>query len=173
MSFVQRMQELIRQYPMMRGGGLLLICVGLGFLAAWFVGRRWPVPALAGAVGGVTASGLAGLLPPPLPPPPAAHAAALVLAIVVEVGLILFVLRRFGDDEQRLILGILIAVGLHFFIMIPAFGRPMGWLAVLTVINGALAWRMPRQYPRLPACVMDSLLKIGFGAWMVRATTAL
>jgi hypothetical protein len=59
--------EAVAAYPLMRGAGLMLVYVGLGFLAAWFSGSRWYLPAIAGAILGLTCTGLAGLFAPPLP----------------------------------------------------------------------------------------------------------
>jgi hypothetical protein len=165
--------EAVTAYPMMRGGGLMLICVGVGFLIAWFSGSRWYVPAIVGAVLGLISTGLAGLFSPPLAAPSGLQIGALVLAILVETVLIILVVRKYGAEQERLILAVLLAVGAHFFIMIPSFGPAIGALAVLTVANALAGWRWPRRLPwRLVACI-DSGIKIAVGSWMFLTTTDL
>jgi len=139
--------EAVTAYPLMRGGGLMLICIGIGFLVAWFSGSRWYVPAVIGAV--------------------------LVLAIVVETVLVVLVIRRYAADQERLILAVLMAVGVHFFIMIPSFGPAIGALAVLTVANSLAGWHWHKRLSwRLVGCV-DSGLKIAVGSWMFLTTVEL
>ncbi|MCE2723582.1 MAG: DUF6609 family protein [bacterium] len=165
--------EAVTAYPLMRGGGLMLICIGIGFLVAWFSGSRWYVPAVIGAVLGLLSTGLAGTFSPPLPAPSSLQISALVLAIVVETVLVVLVIRRYAADQERLILAVLMAVGVHFFIMIPSFGPAIGALAVLTVANSLAGWHWHKRLSwRLVGCV-DSGLKIAVGSWMFLTTVEL
>lgn len=166
-------EDVVAAYPLMRGAGLMLISVGLGFLIAWFSGSRWYVPAIAGAVVGFTCTGFAGVFEPRLPAPTVLQTTALVLSIVVEAALIVFVVRRYSAEQQRLILAVLAAVGIHFFIMIPSLGPSVAVLGTLTVLNAAAGWYFPgRLNWRVAGCI-DSALKIAVGTWMFVNTTTL
>ncbi len=71
------------RYPLIRGGGLILIGVGTGFLLAWIFPRWWIPLAVAGGVAGFTASGLSALLPS-LGSPSVVQIIALVGALLVD-----------------------------------------------------------------------------------------
>ena len=153
-------------YPLIRGGGLFLIGIGAGFLLGWIFPKRWIPLAIAGAVAGFTASGLSALLPS-LGSPSAVQIAALAGAIVVEMGLIALVVTRFRDRELRTqILAILFVVGLHFLIMGLAHGPLIAALGVLTMANAALGLGV-RSIPLRAFGIIDALLKLGFGVWML------
>lgn len=155
-------------FPLICGGGLFVICVGLGFLLGWFFPRRWIPLAIGGFVAGLVASGFSALLPPSLGSPTIPQIGALVAAIVVEMGLIYLVVARLrGRDDRTMLLGILLAVGAHFVIMGFAHGPLMALLGVVTVVNAAVdLWLLPK-FPTRMFGITDSLLKIGVGLWML------
>lgn len=153
-------------YPLIRCGGLFLICVGIGLLLAWGVERLWIPLAIAGGVAGLAASGLSAR-PLSLGAPSAAHVVALVGAVVVEMSLIAYVAVKFrGSDWRVLILSVLLVVGLHFLIMGLAYGPPFAALGVLTMINAGVGLRV-RAAPVRAVGLVDGLLKIVFGVWML------
>ncbi|GAA4559187.1 DUF6609 family protein [Planotetraspora kaengkrachanensis] len=159
-------------YPLIRGGGLFLIFVGLGFLLGWIVPKIWIPSAIAGGAVGLTASGLSALLPS-LGTPSIVQISALVFSFLVELGLIAFVLTRFKEADQRTqILAILLVVGLHFIIMGPAHGPLMALLGVVTVANALLGMRIIALPLRIFG-VVDGLLKFGFGMVMLLLYPAL
>ncbi|WP_031161740.1 DUF6609 family protein [Streptosporangium roseum] len=155
-------------YPLIRGGGLFLIFVGLGFLLGWIFPSRWIPFGIGGFIAGFTASGLSALLKPSLGAPSLVQIAALVLSFVVEAGLLYYVITTFKDrDDRTMILSILFVVGLHFIIMGMAHGPLIAVLGVVTSLN---AWIGLKVAPKLPLRLVggfDALLKIGIGSWML------
>ncbi|MFE3453257.1 DUF6609 family protein [Nonomuraea sp. NPDC059194] len=160
-------------YPLIRGGGLFLLFLGLGFLLSWIFRKNWLPFMIGGFATGLTASGLSALLPS-LGSPSFVHIAGLVGAIVLEMGLIYLVVSRYKDaDERTLILAIFVVVGLHFLPMGLAHGPLIVLLGVATTINAFVGLRVARGVPMQVFGVVDALLKIGFGAVMLFAYPAL
>lgn len=157
----------VHPFPLIRGGGLFVIFVGLGFLLGWCFPRRSIPLAIGGFVAGFVASGLSALLPP-LGTPSVVQVGALVAAIILEMGLIYLVVTRLrGAGERTLTLSILLVVGVHFVIMGLAHGPLMALLGVATVVNAAMGlWIFP-NLPVRTLGIVDSLLKIGVGLWML------
>jgi hypothetical protein len=156
-------------YPLIRGGGLFLIFVGLGFLLGWIFPRRWVPLAIAGGITGFTASGLSALLPS-IGTPSIAQIAGLVGSFVIEMGLIYLVITKYKDaDERTLILTILLVVGLHFIPMGIAHGPLMTTLGVITALTAFVGLRFARNVPLRVFGVLDALLKLGFGLVMLLA----
>jgi hypothetical protein len=155
-------------FPLIRGGGLFVICVGLGFLLGWCFPGRWIPLAIGGFVAGLIASALSPLLPPALGSPSLVQVGALVATIVLEMGLIyLVVIRLRGESDRTLMLGILLVVGVHFVIMGFAHGPLMALLGIVTVANAATGlWLLP-NLPVRALGIADSLLKVGIGSWML------
>ncbi|GIH28755.1 hypothetical protein Aph01nite_70650 [Acrocarpospora phusangensis] len=158
---------LTHPYPLIRGGGIFLICVGLGFFLGLFFPRRWIPLAAGGFIAGFTCSGLSALLPS-LGSPSFLNIAALVVAVLFEVAAIVYLVRKFGDsDERRLTLSIMLVVGLHFVIMGWAHGPLIAALGVLTAINAAVGLFALPNAPIKAFYLPDSVLKIAFGVWML------
>lgn len=86
-------------FPMIRGGGLFLICVGGGFLLGWFIPRYWVWFAIGGFISGFIGSSFSPLLGLSLGIPTSIQISALIGAIIFEVVLILFVLRQFQNNR--------------------------------------------------------------------------
>ncbi|MFF0739605.1 DUF6609 family protein [Streptomyces sp. NPDC004111] len=161
-------------YPLIRGGGLFLLCVGLGFLLGWIFQRRWVPFAIGGGVAGFVASGLSALLPS-LGSPSFVQIAGLAGSFVLEMGLIYLVVTRYQkqqQDERTLILSILFVVGLHFLLMGLAHGPLMTLLGVATSANALIGLYAAKRVPVRALGVTDALLKLGFGAWMLLAYPA-
>ncbi|WP_018348186.1 DUF6609 family protein [Longispora albida] len=153
-------------YPLIRGGGLFLIFVGLGFTLGWLFPRRWVPLAIGGGIAGITASGLSALLPS-LGSPSLVHIGALAAAIVAEMGLIALVVNRFRESGERTLIGwILLVVGAHFVLMGLAHGPLIALLGVLATLN-ALAALTVTRVPLRAFGLVDGLLKLGFGLWML------
>jgi hypothetical protein len=153
-------------YPLIRGGGLFLICVGTGLLLATVYPRRRALLAIAGGVSAVPATALSAVLLP-LGPPSTVQILALLVAVLVEVGLLAYVLHRLRAAEERVrILTVLAVVGIHFLIMGLSFGPLITALGILAMANAAFGLRVP-HLPLPVATGLDSLLKIVFGTWML------
>jgi hypothetical protein len=155
-------------FPLIRGGGLLLICVGAGFLLGWvFFPRIWVALAIAGAVLGFVASAFSPLLSPPLGRASLTQILALSIAIVFEIIVINYVVRKYqSSDSRTLALAILLVVGLHFIIMGVSHGPLMAILGILTTVNAWIGLRLRPSDPLVVFGVIDSVLKITFGLWM-------
>jgi hypothetical protein len=159
-------------YPLIRGGGLFLICVGTGFLMCWLIPKYWAECAITGGVAGFIASGLTALLPS-LGTPTALQIIALVGSFLLEAGLIYLAVTRYKDaGERKLIMAILFVVGIHFITMGLAHGPLIAALGVLTTINAAIGFRVD-TIPWKVFGVIDALLKLGFGLWMFLGYPAL
>ncbi|MFI5801703.1 DUF6609 family protein [Streptomyces sp. NPDC051561] len=190
--------DLPHPYPLIRGGGLFLLCVGLGFLLGWIFQSRWIPFAIGGGVAGFIASGLSALLPS-LGSPSFVQIAGLVGSFVLEMGLIYLVISRYQKqqglepekqqglepekqstqqdlkqqpDERTLILTILFVVGLHFLTMGLAHGPLMTILGLATSANALIGLYVAKSLPVRALGVTDALLKLGFGAWMLLAYPA-
>ncbi|WP_067179806.1 DUF6609 family protein [Microtetraspora niveoalba] len=160
-------------YPLIRGGGLFLIFVGLGFLGSWTFNKYWLQFMIGGFIAGFTASGLSALLPS-LGSPSFAQIAGLVGSFVIEMGLIYLAITTTKDaDERTQILSILFVVGLHFLPMGLAHGPLITTLGVLTAINALIGLRLARATPTPVFGVVDAVLKLGFGCVMLFAYPAL
>ncbi|WP_157244901.1 DUF6609 family protein [Nonomuraea typhae] len=163
---------LAHPYPLIRGGGLFLLFLGLGFLLSWIFRTRWLVFVIGGFATGLTASGLSALLPS-LGSPSFAHIAGLAGAIVLEMGLIYLTVTRFKDaGERTLILAILFVVGVHFLPMGLAHGPLIVVLGLLLMANAVAGLKLTRV-PMQVFGILDALLKMGFGAVMLLAYPAL
>ncbi|MFJ2738644.1 DUF6609 family protein [Streptomyces sp. NPDC087440] len=174
---VQATASVPHPYPLIRGGGLFLLCVGLGFLLGWIVQSRWVPFAIGGGVAGFVASGLSALLPS-LGSTSFVQIAGLVGSFVLEMGLIYLVVSRYQKqpeaerDDRQLILRILFVVGLHFLTMGLAHGPLMTLLGALTSLNALIGLYVTRRAPVRVLGAGDAVLKLGFGAWMLLAYPA-
>ncbi|CAM5456723.1 hypothetical protein GCM10010329_33240 [Streptomyces spiroverticillatus] len=170
-------EAVLHPYPLIRGGGLFLLCVGLGFLLGWIFQSRWIPFAIGGGVAGFVASGLSALLPS-LGPTSFVQIAGLVGSFVLEMGLIYLVISSYQKqpeaerDDRQLILRILFVVGLHFLTMGLAHGPLMTLLGALTSVNALIGLYVARRAPVRALGVSDAVLKLGFGAWMLLAYPA-
>ncbi len=159
-------------YPLIRGGGLFLICVGTGFLLCWLMPKYWAQCAIAGGVAGFIASGLSALLPS-LGTPTAVQISALIGSFLLEAGLIYLAVTRYKDaGDRKLIMAILFVVGLHFITMGLAHGPLIAILGVLTTINAAIGFNA-QNISWKAFGIIDALLKLGFGLVMFLAYPAL
>jgi hypothetical protein len=154
-------------YPMVRGGGAFLMCIGSGIAigAVWAADAPMNIPVFAtGAVLGFVALVL-GRRIFPLGRPATRHVVAMSLAVTLELLLFWIVFSRLPADTSpvaRWLWGFLI-VGVHFFPMGLALGRRavlLGAACVAVAILGLLV----RPIPFGLLAVVDGLLKVGFGA---------
>jgi hypothetical protein len=152
-------------YPLIRGGGLFLMCVGAGFLLCWIFPKHWIPFAIGGGIAGFIASGLSALLPKIGTIHPI-HIIALVGSMVLEMGLLYLAITKYKDAGQRkLLMAILFVVGVHFIPMGLAHGPLIAILGVLCCLNAAIGFRA-NNVAWQAFGVLDALLKLGFGFWM-------
>jgi hypothetical protein len=161
-------------YPLMRGGAVLFILVGLGIVIGGIGGRRWMLPSLiVGAILAVaTMAGLsitkvifAGLGSPPI-----MHWIIMGVAFGVEIILVNYVVFTIKDRNSRQFwLWMLIVVGAHFLIFTFSHGPLAGLLGVICIINALIGFRLKNINYRV-FWVIDGFLKIGMGAWMLFLT---
>ncbi|WP_433252143.1 DUF6609 family protein [Streptosporangium sp. CA-135522] len=173
MTFFDLSTAVDHPYPLIRGGGLFLLCLGICFLLSWVFRRHWLPFVIAGFATGFVASGLSALLPS-LGTPSIPQIAGLVGAFVLEMGLIYLVLTRFKDAEQdRLVMIIFFVVGVHFLPMGLAHGPLIAVLGLALMANAAAGLKWSSVVPVRVFGVLDAVLKIGFGAVMLFAHPAL
>ena len=155
------------RFPMIRGGGLFIMIMGiaalLGALTGW---RRLFV--IAGGVAATVAIVLcAAPLSAPFGKPTALQLYFLFGSIALEIILIRLAVWRYKRAGDRsLLLAILFVVGLHFLPMSVAFG-PICFILglVLCAASGIGLWLKPNLSLNL-LWTVDGIIKIAFGAFM-------
>lgn len=158
----------VREFPMIPGGGLFFIPIGLCIVAGALVARARMMLVWVGLALGIVAILLGGRFLEGLPPPSTAQVAFFVAAIVAEVIAFRVAMPRVRPAGLRPTLLVTLAiVGGHFLVMVPAFGLPILVLALLCLGNAATAWRMP-AYPVSAAWFVDGLFKtcVGVAMWL-------
>jgi len=156
-------------YPMVRGSGAFLVCVGLGLILAVVWGEGAPVNMriLAySAIIGIAAIPVVRMLFP-LGRPKAIHILAMTGAVALELCLFWFVFSRLPKDTQPQIrwLWALLLVGLHFIPMGFALGKRVVVLGAACAAVAASALFLG-LLPFSWSIIVDGILKIGFGASM-------
>ncbi|TWD82743.1 hypothetical protein FB561_3883 [Kribbella amoyensis] len=157
-----------RTFPLMRGGGALLVLVGLGLVVGGIGGRRWLLPGLiTGAalavlvmmVGGITKTVFDGLGYPAI-----YQYIAFGVGVVAEVGLVNLVIAKVPDRESREFwLWILLVVGVHFLILAVSHGPICGLLCILNAGLGLLVPAIPYR----ASWIADGAFKVTAGGTMV------
>ena len=159
----------LNAYPMMRGAGLFVLLVGLGITIGGILGKKFVVPML--IVGGVLAilsqivrvnglTNFGGI-------PTQAQFYALYIGITFEavlIGLVVYFIR--DRNSRRFWLWILLVVGLHFIVLAYAQGPPLLLLGILSMVNAIVGLRMT-NVSYLKFWVIDGVLKVAIGAWML------
>jgi hypothetical protein len=155
-------------YPLIRGGGLFLLLVGLSIMIGTVAPRRVWTLLIAGAiVASVVVAATAVRLTAPLGRPSAWQIESLAAAVVIEVMAIGWIGSRLrAATERRRTLSIMVVVGAHFFLMGPAFGPLVVLLGVLSVAN-AVAGLRAEATPWLTFWLVDGALKAATGAAML------
>jgi Family of unknown function (DUF6609) len=160
----------VHPYPMVRGGGAFLVCLGLGLILAAVVPASGPLNVKVFGIGAVV--GLLAIpiirLTAPLGRPTAYQVIALCGAIAFELILFWLVFSHVPAETTppvRWIWAFLI-VGVHFLPMGYAFGRPIVALGVFCIVNATVAL----LFSGLPfgmVVIVDGALKVGTGAYML------
>ena len=154
-------------FPLIRGGGLFLLVVGLSIMVAAVAPRRLWVFFIGGAIAASASVMLTAVrLTAPLGRPTAFQIESLAVAVLIEVIAIGWVSSRLRSaSERRRIMSILLVVGAHFFVMGPAFGPLIVLLGLLTVANAASGLRAAAT-PRFAFWFVDGALKAAVGGVM-------
>lgn len=163
-------QAVSHEYPMVRGSGAFLVCLGLGLILAVIGARDAPMNLQilgACAIIGIIAIPVMRRLFP-LGRPKAVHILAMSGAVALELFLFWLVFSRLQKHAQPQIrwLWALLLVGLHFIPMGFALGRRVVFLGAACVVVAASALFFG-LVPFAWAVVIDGMLKVGFGASMV------
>ncbi len=152
-------------YPLAPLGGLFLVTVGVFILLGAVIRGSRMLLLWTGLALGMVAIFLGGGFQAGLPPPNMIQVGSLVLAILLEAIAFATVMPRVRPrGEQALLATSLLVVGLHFLVMLPAFGPLIGLLALLCTLNAVAAFRMPDYRAAWP---VDGLLKLAFGLWLL------
>lgn len=161
-------------YPLMRGGAVLFILVGLGIVIGGIGGRRWLLPALiTGAALAITAMAVLSatrLIFIGLGYPSLLHWIVMAAGFVVEILLVNYVVFTITDrSSRRFWLWMLIVVGAHFLVFTFSHGPLAGLLGTVCIINALLGLRFKQIDFRI-FWIIDGCLKIGCGTWMLILT---
>jgi len=159
----------LHPYPMMRGAGLFVLLVGLGITVGGLLGKKYVVPML--MAGGVLAilsqlvqvkglTNFGGIST-------RAQLYVLYIGIIFEavlIGLVIYFIR--DRSSRKFWLWILLVVGIHFMVLAYAQGPPLLLLSILSIANAIVGLRMTK-ISYLKFWVIDGMLKIAIGAWML------
>jgi hypothetical protein len=161
----------VANFPITPYGGLFLAALGLCLILGAFVSRGRMILVGIGFALGVAAMMLFGAkFAAGLGPPNQFQVGSLALAVVLEVAAFAVFMPKLRIHGARAtLLGMLAIVGVHFIVMLPAFGPLIGALGALCALNAAAAWRAP-FYPSGAVWFVDGVLKLGFGALMLRSS---
>jgi hypothetical protein len=154
-------------FPLIRGGGLFLAIVGVAILmgALQFRWRNLLLGAGAALAAAVTTA-TAAYLAAPYGAPTYLQIGSLIVAVLLEIGALIWAIRRFAPQGPRAVtIAVLAIVGAHFVLMAPAFGPLIALLGAITVAN-ALAGVRFTTYSLRALWAADGALKLGFGAAM-------
>jgi hypothetical protein len=154
-------------YPLVRSGGLFLMIAGLGMIAGAAVPhRRTTVLAVFLLVAALLTAMFAHALSAPFGIPTSLQVGCLVGAVLLGMGLIAMVVRRYRTKGIRTVmLAVLMVVGVHFLPMAVAFGPLLLLLAALVCLNSACGLLTPALSLNL-LWFLDGAAKFGVGAAM-------
>ena len=166
--------NLAQTYPLMRGGAVLFIIVGLGIVIGGIGGRGWMLPSLitsaALAVTTMAVLSATKIIFAGLGYPPIYHWIIMAVGFGVEIALVNYVVFTIKDhNSPEFWLWMLIVVGAHFLIFTFSHGPLAGLLGLVCIINAAIGLRFENIDYRV-FWVIDGFLKIGFGTWMLFLT---
>jgi hypothetical protein len=160
-------------HPMAPLGGLFVGTIGLFLIfGALLPAVRLKLTYASFAVG-TLALFLGGRLVVGLPAPSHWQVISLVLAIVLEIAMFVIVMPPMRHRGERAVLVATLAiVGVHFWVMAPAFGLLISVLGTLCLLNAAIAWHKP-SYRIGAAWFVDGTLKLGVGFLLVMTSPLL
>lgn len=163
---------LAETFPLMRGGGLFLVLIGLGIAVGGVLPRLRIHALVAGAALGVVAMAVAGITKwsfDGIGYPAWWQWTALGVAALLEGWLVSLVVRRYTFGSREFWLAMLFVVGAHFLVLTVSHGPICGLLAFFCMSNVALAWLLPSVKVD-HVWTADGSLKVIGGALMVAVT---
>lgn len=163
----------VSQFPMTPYGGAFLAGVGVAIVVGAFVQRFRQSLVWVGFAFGILLIVLFGrLLATGLHSPTRVQLVALAIAIVFEfAGFIIVMPRMRPRGERPVLIATMTIVGLHFLIMIPAFGLLIGLMGAACTLNAAASFVFTR-YPIGTAWLVDGAIKLALGLAMVATSPA-
>jgi hypothetical protein len=161
-------------YPLMRGGAILFILVGLGIIVGGLGGRRWLLPSLITgailAVGTMMILSITKIIFIGLGQPAVYQWVVMGIGFAVEFGLVNYVVFTIPDrTSRRFWLWMLFVVGAHFLIFTFSHGPLAGLLGLLCMANALVGLRLENIDYRI-FWVADGCMKLGVGIWMLLLT---
>jgi hypothetical protein len=158
----------VSQYPITPYGGVILAGVGVCIIVGAFVQRfRQPLVWVGFALGVLLISLFGRMFARGLHSPTTLQLLALAVAIVFEFASFIVVMPRMRPRGERAVVSATMGiVGLHFLIMIPAFGVLIGLLALGCILNAGVFATLSR-YPTGAAWFVDGSFKLTLGLAMV------
>lgn len=155
------------QFPLIRGGGLFLIIVGIAMLMGSLQFRwRNPLLGVGAAIAAAATFAMAAQLAAPHGAPTRLQVASLVVAVLLESVALVWAIRRFARSGERTVtIAVLVVVGAHFVLMAPAFGPLIVLLAIFAIAH-AVAGLHFQTYPLNRLWAVDGALKLAIGAVM-------
>jgi hypothetical protein len=171
---MESLNELAYAYPLMRGGAVLFMLVGLGIVVGGVSGRSWMLPSLiagaALAIVSMVALSIGKLIFAGLGYPSILQWVIMGVGFAVEYALVSYILITIPDHSSRTFwLWMLIVVGVHFLVFTFSHGWLAGLLGLVCIANASIGLFFPRISYRL-LWVTDGLLKMGFGSWILLLT---
>jgi Family of unknown function (DUF6609) len=156
-------------YPLARSGGLFLLIIGAGLLAAIALSGSALVNYT--AFGAALASAIVSLFFArrlSFGSPTRAQVAALVFALTLQGALLALMIRLLppGTEERIRWSWVSMIVGIHFIPMAVSFGPTLAVLGGGCIATAVAGLRMP-GVPYEVFGVVDGLLKVVAGAWLL------
>lgn len=168
------LNALAHHYPLMRGGAVLFILVGMGIVIGGFGGRRWMLGWLIGgaaaAVLTMAALSITKVIFAGLGKPTIAQWFIMGLGFLVEfflVNCVVFAIKN--HDSRQFWLWMLFVVGAHFLIFTFSHGPLAGLLGVLCMANALLGLQL-RTVDVHIFWIIDGIMKLALGGLMLVAT---
>lgn len=162
-------ENMAQTFPLMRGGGVFFVFVGLGIALGALLGKRRILPALiAGGVLAILSQALLSkLLFAGLGRPTLLHYVAIAIGLAVEMALVTLVVSKIPDRKSRQFwLWMLWVVGVHLVIFGFSHGPLSALLGLFCIINATGGLLLPTLEYRW-VWLVDGLLKIAIGSLMV------
>ncbi|HKA22021.1 MAG TPA: DUF6609 family protein [Blastocatellia bacterium] len=164
----------VLHYPMTPYAGVFVATVGVCVIAgAVLPNHRASLVWIGFALGAMLLVAFGQIFSTGLHPPSFLQVSFLALAIVLEIAgfrYLMPIMRPRG--ERATLTATLGIVGVHFLVMLPAFGPLIGGLGFGCTLNAAGLWRIPAYRPRF-AWFVDGCLKLVFGTAMIATSPIL
>lgn len=168
------LSAMAHQYPLMRGGAILFILVGLGIIVGGFGGRRWMLGWLIGgavlAILVMASLSITKVIFVGLGHPPLHHWVIMGVGFAAEFCLVNYVVFAIKNHNSREFwLWMLVVVGAHFLIFTFSHGPLAGLLGLLCIFNALIGLELKTVNFHI-FWIIDGVLKLAMGSLMLAAT---